>query len=312
MGDAVALMLEPPAFPDSPLRGGERVRFDAGTALLVPAPELATTRDLLKRHGLAMHEWAIGPWVLLQLPSSATVPRIMPPLVWTGYGLRAGAHRDYAFALLADAAARQATAADVHSVLEDMELAVRAYPGMIAAAGDVLPSLERHAPGPRTAALMDAYRRLTQPPVPTAARFAGDIALLGLDVRTPVVHPGGQAEVVYYWRSAAGPDAARWSVFAHFRQAEKRFQDDRLFAAPQVVLQREVGAEKEVFQEVRRFTIPEDAAEGEWELLVGLYDGRGHRARATGYGKFRARGLRLPAVIRVQVETNAVPETSRP
>ena len=117
-----------------------------------------------------------------------------------------------------------------------------------------------------TAALSDA---LTSAVMPTATlNFSDVVNLIGYQVRTPRVKPGGQAEVITYWRVNALYDQEA-VMFTHALSGRA----DRPVLAQQDVLDvpSYYWLPGDAFAQVHRFVIPVDAKPGNYPLEVGLY-----------------------------------------
>lgn len=106
-----------------------------------------------------------------------------------------------------------------------------------------------------------AYERLALP-----VNLGGVVELVGYDLRTPVVEPGGQVELLTVWRVRASfaPEAV---MFAHLLDHDGQIlgQVDRL-DVPSWAWQ-----PGDAFVQLHRFPIDGSAAPGRYHLEVGIY-----------------------------------------
>jgi hypothetical protein len=109
------------------------------------------------------------------------------------------------------------------------------------------------------------------PSHPAAARL-GDVAeLLGYDLDTVDVQPGGTLRLVLYWRALQSTDIS-FTVFVHLVDAQGRSvgQQDTLPAggeAPTVT-----WLPNEIIVDVHALTVRPEAVPGAYALHIGLYD----------------------------------------
>jgi len=137
----------------------------------------------------------------------------------------------------------------------------------------------------------------------TDARFDGVAALRGYDLVSDECSPGDAVEFALYLRALERP-RGDWRIFVHLIDPRNDTTAGILSqwdAAPRAgTYPFWVWRSDEVVRIPVRLTIPDDAATGDYALLVGLYDGQtGERAPISGAPDFGAGRLHV-ATIRVR------------
>ena len=97
-GSGVDVEVEPKYFAGGLSTDG-LLRLTPETGLLAPAHDADSTREVLRRHGIAMRRTSMGPWVLFDRPArrdGQDVARLLP-LYWTGFGCLRGYTKRYAY-----------------------------------------------------------------------------------------------------------------------------------------------------------------------------------------------------------------------
>lgn len=110
-----------------------------------------------------------------------------------------------------------------------------------------------------------------RPSLRREARFASGLSLLGYDLSSAEVRPGGSLDLGYYWRVWAKPPL-NYYIFVHLKGPDEILTFDHLLDHGR----RDMTGLKlgEVARENYRITIPPRARPGRYRLLVGMWDPR--------------------------------------
>jgi len=116
-------------------------------------------------------------------------------------------------------------------------------------------------------------RRTTIPPIqhPQRATLGNAVTLLGYDLASDTVAPGGAAQLTLYWQAAGRMDKS-YKVFTHLLDANERIaaQQDSVPVGGQ---RPTTGwASDEVIVDHYTLTVKPDAAPGDYVLEIGLYE----------------------------------------
>jgi hypothetical protein len=131
------------------------------------------------------------------------------------------------------------------------------------------------------------------PAGPTSPVFFGDaLELLGYDLQTPVVAPGGELRLATFWRVREPLDEA--VLFSHVLASDGRpiAQADRLDVPGHF------WVAGDVFIQLHQIDLPDSTSPGEYPLIVGLYTpGDLQRRPVTVDGAAAGDSFQLPPVI---------------
>lgn len=120
-------------------------------------------------------------------------------------------------------------------------------------------------------ARVDRHLADLRPSLRREARFASGLTLLGYDLSSAEVRPGGSLDLGYYWRVWAKPPL-NYYIFVHLKGPDEILTFDHLLDHGR----RDMTGLKlgEVARENYRITIPQRARPGKYRLLVGMWDPR--------------------------------------
>ncbi len=259
----------------------DAVRITPDTAFLVRAGEVDLTIRTLTSRGLSARQTPVGPWVLIDADPDEpwTHDGADAGMVWTGFGLLAGPV-PYAPVRVRRAASRFGEDPADPAILEDLNAALAANPWLHEArelrvrVHDALGDMEAAA---RERGRIEAA---TRPPRPAEIRFPRGIRFLGYGLDRDTARPGETVAITYFWEAGPRIEARHLAVFVHMlRDGQVAFQDDHVFLEdlPDLLQHPPPDGVIRIDREVR---IPEDAAPGPVEIVLGLYDRRsGDRLR---------------------------------
>jgi hypothetical protein len=271
----VAVLQEPLAFPDSPLREDEGMTVSPGTVLAVLEEEAAATAAVLTRAGIGFTQEALGPWRLFTIargPLTVAGAGVRMPLLWAGFSCMAGFRDAYAGDLLAWAGRQRALGRPAAEVRPYVETIAQLRPEVLLFDRDLLQWLrDSLADAPMTALADATAARAAAIRFPEALFDQARIELVGISGPTNPVRRGDRVAIEYLWRCNEGAEPPRWIVFAHFWLGDLQFQDDHRLLAD------EADRSAPLACVTRTVRIPDDAKPGVYALRVGLYR-RGGRA----------------------------------
>ena len=282
-------------------RGPEWVSFDPHTALLAAESAVLRTRVCLEQRGiLRMRETQIGPWTLFDFEPGTwrEVYRNTPGILFRGFSCELGYGKYWAAECMQQAERLFAADGDASADgIAWLEAAVAASPGY----GPAIMKLAEHlafAGREEQAAEWRMAVRALEPEIAAEVRFEKGIHFHGLSVDRHEVRRGETFNIRYFWSCPPKVSTGTIAVFVHFEGSDGRFQDDHELLAHNDTRVQPIA---EVFVEERVVVVPADAAAGEYEIRLGLYDRRFPRDRLQLHTRLpnRRRAAHLPITLRV-------------
>jgi hypothetical protein len=105
---------------------------------------------------------------------------------------------------------------------------------------------------------------------PVEVRFGEDIALLGFDLKSDQVTPGGTLRLKLYWQALGRPDLP-YTVFAHLLDADGELWGQQDAMPVRGTLPTTCWVEGETIPDSHKIPVSADAPPGRYWLEVGLY-----------------------------------------
>ncbi|MFC1497795.1 ArnT family glycosyltransferase [Verrucomicrobiota bacterium] len=272
--------------PKTDPTGAIHVSITTNTAMLISRQDALYSEKCLNKLEFQSEKTEIGPWILFDFKKDSASEKLeeerkYPALCWTESGcylrnsISLGKH--VAAPIFAKAQI-SFKAKDTDKTIKLLQKAIHHYPLYkpaitmlrdIAISPDIKNESEK---------IWQEYSDLTTPGINAPIEFKKKIVFLGLTLEKNKIRKNDKFLVDYFWKCPTSVEIDNFAVFVHFKneQADFQFQDDH-------VLMEGIEKERFLFQpfeetfKIRReVRVPDQAPEGIYELVFGIYN------RSTG------------------------------
>jgi hypothetical protein len=260
----------------------ENIGPDAG--FVIEPTEESQCAQRFTELGIKVQKEAVPPWVVLRADTGACDPAVVavPGLQWTGCTMMKLAPVNFLKKRAAWHLERARTMAGERERASEIQKALHEYPNF--------------------SQFVDGTSFRAGPRKKPLARFAGEVELVAVEWPQRSVAPGETVTVTYQWRCATDVVTDDRVVFAHFENADYRFQDDHPLLA--FIPEQDFRFQPfpgEVFTETRTLQIPPDAPAGDYFIRLGIYRAHtGERERMRSELPVKRRALILARPLRVR------------